>query len=777
MGAAARILLVPCLGILAASPVDAAGPKTNPGQKTAQWLVNMAQTYAISLETPPTVGDARTMLLWNRAASRIDPTRAEPYRNQHDLLLLLDRPADALHALRSYCQEMHDDPSRCIALMEVDYQAIQTADERIAFCLAQLESDHLAGPLRSEVHRMLAETFLGTGNTTKARQHAEAALREHRFNFAAHQFLLALTPNGPPLEARVQYLLDSIAAAPSQWQTMRDLGQLLKSYGLNAAAAECLGYISSTLAAHGWNDSSWKPPQDLLLEAGQLMLDTSPESVVSALRHLDFIEKNYGDSLSVKIPIYEAAQREGLDEGVQELLEAMRRQVEETLSMPDVGDDPQRTAELARFFLEVDPDPVEALRFAKLAAQHRPDDPAARRLFGLALVANERWADARTALAPLALADPPDMEAAWGLAQALLGLDEVSAALDVMQEATRVVQSGSAHDRIVDLIRDLGAAPLPGPSYQGVKDVLASFNKNVLKFGNHPEHFLKLTMQLTDASPQFGESWQARFVLANQGDFSITVGPGLMIDGQLLLSAKTNLPDAGPFAALLTIPINLQPVIYPGQDVSVTQSLDVGPLADTALRAAQRPIEIEFSVILDPLANSDGGWVSAHGQGLTTSTKLVRQPIKYTKAGVQQLVHDLRGKDSDRRALSVIKAVGLLAERQTAVRDKLDYKPVRVDHRGLNAIIERGIGDADPTVKARSVNALGQLPHKDDRAKLMAPPLSDSHWLVRMLTIDALARNQGDKLKPVLQRLAADDVDPLVREMAELHLERLATSK
>ena len=52
----------------------------------------------------------------------------------------------------------------------------------------------------------------------------------------------------------------------------------------------------------------------------------------------------------------------------------------------------------------------------------------------------------------------------------------------------------------------------------------------------------------------------------------------------------------------------------------------------------------------------------------------------------------------------------------------------------------------------------------------LAPGLGDRHWLVRLTTADVLAQLQGTAALPILEHLARNDSQALVRQLATSYL-------
>ena len=741
-----------------------ASPPPDPGE----WLANRARTYGLGVGSTPSVGQVEVMLVWLEAATRVSPTLANAHLARHDLLTLLNRGDEALEALGQYCEFNPADEARRLARVAGQFENKQTAEDRIDYCTTQLAEGTCPASVASELHHLLAQTYGGMGDLDLARQHVREALEANAFNFAARGLLLNLMGDVPSPEAYAAHLLASISASPVQWETMRSLAHLLDTLSLHEQAGTWYGYAlraceranpGRPLPASGLIDAATSArdggKHDLALSLCQRALEVNPDSYDASLLFIDI------------------ARRAGQTELAEGQLSRMRAQLGATEERVRLLRDGLGAGRIAWFHTYVDPDAAKALQFAELAAAATPEDTTIQLTLGLALVQAQRWEEAQQKLGPLATGPSPKQFAVWGLARALLGLGQRDAALDMLRDAEQIRRSGAAYERVVELLAEFKAPPLPPVDHSKVLAGLEAFAPEVLRFPEQPGRYLSLAAEPTDPNPRYGQPWRCRFTLTNRGPFPITLGTNLLVSGQLLVSAQVHIPDFPLIEGYLPITCASRPVLQPGEHAEVEEALEVGPLVDMGLVMAQRELAVTFTVILDPVQNAEGKWVSSLGPDLVVTTRVIRHKVDYSPAGIQALTGDLRSSDPSRRISALRTAAGLLAERLLGMRTKLDYQPRRIDKTWLTNVLHAGLSDPNPVVRARAVECLTMLAWKDELAQAVAPLLSDPHWLVRLMVVDLLATRQGPVFSPVAGRLSEQDPDPLVRRLAYLHLERL----
>ncbi|MCH7813489.1 MAG: hypothetical protein IID40_05655, partial [Planctomycetes bacterium] len=639
----------------------------------AEWLVDRARDYGLATGGVPSVGDAGIMLVWMQAASRLAPDRADAYLGQHTLHILLGLAEEAGLALEQYSRLDPDDEVHALAALTRQYERARDADHRTAFCRTRLAETIWSPPIRSELHRWLAQTHRGVGETALARAHARRAVDTYAFNFSAWELLFRLDGNRPAPEDVIRRRLAVIGANPADAMELWNVAEALASLSMHEPAET---YYALAIDAYA-RSSSRAPLPPLLLDRARSArdagwLDRAAEFARQAV-------KAAPESMDARLLLIETDRRAGRGGAADESLDQLGAQIA-TLEDPvrRQGDGPG-AARIAWYHLQYDSDPEKALEFAEIAHRGAPDDPQVRRIYGLAQRAAGQADAARTTLAPLAQGDDPDQLAAWGLAQSWADAGDADKALTVCREAEQIRRSGPAYERVVDLLEQLGHQPMPPPDRSKVLAALNAFDADVLGFPTDPGRYLELTATVLDAAPQLNQRWPCRITLKNVGPFPITVGPQQMVTGDVLVSAKVHLPETEPITGYLRASLARRHLVRPGERVELVRALDVGPLARVATLLPQRELEVTFTVILDAVTQDDGTFRSSLGDSLVVSAGLKRRPWPYDQAQLRELTRQASGGTPAQRCAAFQTVAALLAERRAAMRTRLDYQPRRVD--------------------------------------------------------------------------------------------------
>jgi len=738
------------------------------GAGTARWLLDRARNYEFTITRAPSVGDARTMLVWMRAATRVAPDFPTAWAGQLRLLQLLNQPREQGEVLTRYCTLAPDDEPRQLVFLTHTFERLQSAEERINLCEQKLGEPGVPAAIASELHRWLAQTYRGVGEERRAEQHALRALEACSFNFSARELLLDLRGTQAMPAERVGFLLSAVTATGGQdGEQTWALARLLDALALHEQAEQWYQVTAGVFARAAPGEP---PPAALLLDLARSQRDRGApaEAVELCRRALEADPASYEAALLLADCLRAAGRTEEAAAQIDRIAARVARAEEEVRRTGDGA----AARRIAWFHLEYRPDAAKALEFAGLAHLAVPEDPLVERVYGLALLESGQPREARRILGPVAAGPDGDQFAAWGLARALLALGDKTTALEAARDAEQLRRSGPAYRRTVALLKELGAAPLPLPDRSRVIQTLAAFDRGVLDLAVHPNRYLSLEAAFAEPKPPFGRRWACRFTLTNRASFPITVGQGQTVTGLVQVSLATGVARAEPLEAYLTLSLNQAQVLGPGQSVSLVETVDVGPAAELPMSLAQRPLPVTLTALLDPVPRSEGGWHSAFDENVTATARLLRKPVRYTSGEMAEVVRLTRAPAPDQRLNAYRVVVGLLAERLAAMRQQPDYEPVRIDKTGLEKVLARALTDPDPIVRARVLDSMRLLDFGDNRVQAIAPLLADGHWLVRLIALDVLAQKQGTVFEPVVLRLAQSDPDELIRELAALYLER-----
>ncbi len=780
-------------------------------RETGERLLRRARSAGFA-EGAGSIEDVEWSLYWTAAAQRVAPDLAESHQWEASLLDALDRPVEAVAALVEYCRLSPDDVAARIELFIRELERRQTATERIDYCHAVLQAvsprDQAAETtdaggrersgtataieLTSEIHFRLAELYHGVGDPARSREHLDRALDA----FACHTPARMLrwewfgsedgsTDPARRAAAHVESLLNLLVCNPGRadlaWQLARELDTLRQWDD----AHRWYRHAYAVLAPE-----SDDVPDALLADVARLLIDlahnrSAAERFDDALEHARRAAELGPDLLAAHYVVIDVARRLGRDALADEHTESARQRcaaIEAAiLNQSEHEPAPADAAQAAWFYLEQAPDPQRARLLAEFAARR---DPAAAPILALARLAQSDFAGAEPLVAPTAATDA---FAALALAKIELATDRRSEGLATLRHVTELAGSGIAYRLAAQTLKEHGAPPAASPAAERVATRLQSVDGRAARFPFAPGEFVELQLDVSDSDVELGEVVRCTLTLVNRGPCPLTLGPDAMLLPEVVLHAEVAggahaLPAAGRFAvypgrssALVSISLARRHVLLPGQRIRVEDVLDAEPLTALMNAEPQRPRELTLTAILDPVQTSDGAITSRLRNFPAPSASLRRAALPSTSEGRRALFERLRAASVGARVVTVRQIAALLAGRHapelsSSTRDSAGT-PVDDAFSAMRVALQ----DPHPAVRTEAILALESAGIATGQVNELAAALHDRHWLVRMASVDVLARLQGNVFSPVAESISRTDGDELVRAVAGWHVGRWAS--
>ncbi|MCK4658108.1 MAG: tetratricopeptide repeat protein [Phycisphaerae bacterium] len=729
-----------------------------------RWLVNHGHSLGLAT-LHPTVDDAERVLVWMEAAARINPDLAEAYLWQYDLLRRLNRTEAAKAALKSYCKLNPTDITAELDLIDWQFEACQSVEARLAFCAERLKAGGLPPLVRSDLHRRMAELFRRSGDREQAERYAGKALEAFSGNAEAHKLLVELADERDRPVRQVRWLLATIAALPADVVNMWNLARVLDDLSLHGESAKWYERVSAAFERH---PGSGQVPVDLLVDFAACHADQG--QYVQAVEKTEQVLQVDPNAVEVRVLLVEVLRKMGQAEAADRHLAVLKKQFKE-LEPASIGqDEPARAYQAAWYYLRAELDARRAVDFAARALELAPESGEVQVVYGLARLAVGEADEAARVLSPLA---GENQWAAAGLGEALSAQGKAEESLKVLRAGEGLRYSGPAYERIVTALATRQAEPAAIPPHTAVLQALRGFDERVLSFAAQPERVLRLEAMVSPEGWSYGQRWVCRLRLCNSGPFPISVGRGRMVAGDVLVSLRWGDKADEQLLNYLPLSLALKPVLAAGEAVTLCATLDVGAAGILARSAAQRELTLTFSFLLDPMAAGSRIRVSALANYPAVVVEVKRMGADASRAGMQVLADLLReGAEAD-RILAVQTLAGLLAEREAGRGSPSGYHMRRVDEVKLRRLLLAALADPTPVVRAAVLDSLRMVKPGPRMLEQMAPLLSDTSWVVRLLGVDVLGETQGEAFRPVLERMSSGDPDELPRRLAGLSLKRL----
>jgi hypothetical protein len=385
-----------------------------------------------------------------------------------------------------------------------------------------------------------------------------------------------------------------------------------------------------------------------------------------------------------------------------------------------------------------------------------------------------RLDEAKTLLAPLA---DKSAAAAAEYAQVLAAAGNQAEAHATITRATTQPAAPGDQLVVVQAMDKLGVpVPTSRPAPLEAVQELTRFNWAVLDYPLHPNTYLSLTLEMPQSEMAIGEPWRLTARLKNIGSFPILIGEDWMVAPDLLVMVQTT-GDRPRGSGPLHLSFGRTSRLDPGQTAEVTSTIDLGTIRSGMIGTPQATQEVTVVAVLAPTmyVNDKGEQTWAPDIGGVMSQIQFRRPA-FTVRGdtMATLFAGMRASDPTTRIASLEQLAMLLAESQAVQSNRLQYTARSIDTAAVQAAILSCAADTDWQVRARLAEVLRWFSLDPKANRVATSLLNDPHWLVRGLTMRALADHYGttstpvltDATKAVLTQAAQADPDEWVRRFA-----------
>ncbi len=742
---------------------------TTPSPSPAKWLVDQARDYGHGLRNQPTLPDLNIVLTLMKAAARLDPNASEPYQWQTELFENLDRSQDVTTALGEYARRAPDDQNAALRWIGLRVADMQTIEDRRRFIEQQLQQAADRVFIAADAHRRLAEIAFTRADQAGAQKQIDEAMKLTPWDPAtirmAHE-MSGADPNDPL--PRVRVALRLVAANPMQINLVWQLATLLDDLAMHREAQFWYAYA---LEVHKAANPGKDPPVEFLFElarsqAGAGEAELAIKTCVDAAR----INPRY---LRARLLMIHLLRKVGRSEAALEQIRTIADNYAKSGEQVLQGRDIRSASEMAWFYAMYAAEPDRAMKFAQVATSAPSPSPDALRSLGFAHLLTKNLEEAERVLKPLS---STDQMAAVGLAKVYIAAKKPTQAIPVLLTAARLRPSGIAYDEIARLLRENGAS-LPPPSDRSeVRKLLADFDRAPLEYYRQPAKSLRLALSFTQTRIAPGDPWFVRFELTNTGTFPITFGDEMMVSPTLLLSLAASGDRDRQFPHYMLVHLDRLPALQPGKSIRMIQSVDIGPVRRALGQTVHVSQEIALGGLLDPVQSPEGQWTHRLGGLVAVPVKATRLAVGATPQYVAELQSALTSQKSDEVLRSATLLTALLAE-QDALRDgSLAYKDKvsPIDETAVFRALFEAIArqDKEPAARAQIIESFRRIRWRDTLTKPLAPYLSDSHWLVRLMTAWLFAHKQGPGFATVARHLSTTDPEPLVRDLLAAYKEK-----
>ena len=284
-------------------------------------------------------------------------------------------------------------------------------------------------------------------------------------------------------------------------------------------------------------------------------------------------------------------------------------------------------------------------------------------------------------------------------------------------------------------------------------------------FYRHPEDYLFLKILPSKSDYDYREPLILRISLTNMSSIAISMGPGMMVNPRVLMSARLSGGLKMELKHYDFASLYKKRRMDVGQGLSDSIRLDRGKLRGLLRRCPQETITIRISCILDPQVVGQDEYLPSLGGQTSKEVVLVRYGFRPSPKAMERLYQVLKEGPVRSKIATAILLGDLLANSQNPDAIPEAKKPRAVNEEKITSTLVTVARETDWKVRAWFGEALQYARLDGDLSTALADQIRDPHWLVRLMAVRT-AGNRGQNWSEILRRVAQTDSDRLVRQMA-----------
>ena len=757
------VLVLIFLGLQANLCIGQQSQAEDPEPVLSSMLTDLAQCDAHSEEV-----NLRAVSTMLEAARRLDESNSESILLLADCLEALGDGLGAAEALGSYVALVPENEVALARIISLNLETLQTSEERRGYLSSLAMRVGIPDGVRGVIFQELSRLNFEAANEDAGWALVNQAAAADAYNLGARQQMLEHPKVWGNVFQRVQSLTQLVRINPLRVQVVWNFANALDELGLHLEAQKWYKYA---LGVHLAGASGSEITADKWLDwASSYVLSQDYEK---ALLVLDRLVKEYPKQVNIRIWLSRAEAGRGQKQQAENQLAV----AEELLlgQSQQAPSDVRAVSQVAWFYLQDKSDKDKALEWSNKAIRLDAENSQAQLCMGLALLANGQIASSQAQLEPLA---EHDAWARLGLIRAMLAGEHTKEAAQQAVQGALAQHPGGWVGLALRELAQTQEIPIDMSIFlESIHQAIDAELGNAAElrdFYRHPKDYLLLKILPSKSDYDYRDPIMLNISLSNLGSTVITMGPGMMLNPQVIMSVLLS----GALQRELKhdfVSLYKKRRMNPGQGLSTSVRLDRGELRDVLRQCPQETITIKVSCILDPQVVGENEYLPSL-VGQASNEEVVRYGFRPSREAMGRLYRVLK-EGSVRSKIRTAMLLGdLLGNSQNPQAIAEAKKPRAVNEEQITTALVATSQDADWRVRAWLGEALEFVRLNGQLSKTLADQIQDPHWFVRLMAVRA-AGSRGQNWREILRRVAETDKDPLVRQMASIYVSDGAAAK
>jgi len=425
----------------------------------------------------------------------------------------------------------------------------------------------------------------------------------------------------------------------------------------------------------------------------------------------------------------------------------------------------QIASELAWFYCFASPDASQAIDWANRAYSKEPNSPAAAALLAYALVINGQteWAG------QIIESYEQNQISELALAQIQLAQDQNSVAFDTLRSVIASEPGSLAAETARAILTEQGSDYIPPIDPDIILTALKNnLGQKVVPEFVSPEKVISVRLNLHGSKFSYGGKFDASVAITNNSSEPLVVSDDGLFKGNIRIDADVTGDINRQIPNLVSLKIRPSSLVEPQQSIIIPVHLETAELKQILFSYPQASLDIEFTVFIDPVTNTDGRLTNRLAYIEPAKTLIKRPAIELTAKYLQNRVNSLPRAKQGQKIKTAQLFTGLLAEQNAMANHEPLYKFKYSDGMPdlLKSTLVHNLNDNDWVVRAYTMAGMLSLPLDFELINAVAKNLNNEYWPARLMALYLLAKNQDTNFSKVLNWTAERDSSVLVRDMA-----------
>ncbi len=427
--------------------------------------------------------------------------------------------------------------------------------------------------------------------------------------------------------------------------------------------------------------------------------------------------------------------------------------------------------QIAWFYCFGNPNPMKAVLWANRAYSVEPNSPATGALLAYALSMNNQLELAKPLLGSFEHTQIADLVQAK--TQSADG--DKTAAVQTLRITITKDPGSFAAEKAKEMLRELGSEYVPPADGEALMTYLSqNLGKAVIPQFLPPNRIIEAQLTIRGTDFSYGNDLEGVVAITNRGVEPLLITPDSVFQGILRVDARVSGDIKREIPNVLSQTVRTDMVVVPGRSLTYSARLSTGELHELLTTYPQASLDIEFTLYLDPVKTSTGT-ISNRLVDVKPVTVSIKRPAADITAGyVRGRFNALSSAQQGQRIQTARLFTGLLKEQQAMAKHGTLY-PYRYA-KWLPELLRSSLvspsglllspGPDDWVVRVNTMADMLSMSLDPELATAVAKNLNHAYWPVRLMAVYLLANSSSDNLQPVLDWVAKEDQNELVRNMA-----------